>query len=88
MHSISRLTGQLSTPAQLAAARKIREALSTYEDSKDLIELGAYTPGSNPRLDAAVRMQPEIAQFLRQDTSRDAPLPESLAMAQAIAARL
>jgi FliI/YscN family ATPase len=49
MHSISRLTSQLSTPEQLAAARKIREAISTYEDSKDLIELGAYTPGSNPR---------------------------------------
>jgi FliI/YscN family ATPase len=88
MHSISRLTTQLSTPAQLAAARKIREALSTYDDSKDLIELGAYTPGSNPRLDIAVRMQPEIAAFLRQDTARDAPLAESLAQAQAIAARL
>jgi flagellum-specific ATP synthase len=88
MHSISRLTSQLSTPAQLAAARKIREALSTYEDSRDLIELGAYTPGSNPRLDAAVRMQPEIAAFLRQDTSKDAPLAESIAQAQAIAARL
>jgi FliI/YscN family ATPase len=46
MHSISRLTSQLSTPAQLAAARKIREALSIYEDSRDLIELGAYTPGA------------------------------------------
>ena len=88
MHSISRLTSQLSTPAQLSSARKIREALSTYEDSRDLIELGAYVPGSNPRLDAAVRMQPEIAAFLRQDTSQDAPLAESIAKAQAIAARL
>src|ERR1700689_1613488 len=64
LNSISRLTSQLSTPVQLAAARKIREALSTYEDSKDLIELGAYTPGTNPRLDAAVRLQPEISSFL------------------------
>jgi FliI/YscN family ATPase len=88
MHSISRLTSQLSTPAQLSAARKICEALSIYEDSKDLIELGAYTPGANPRLDVAVRMQPEITAFLRQDTSRDAPLSESIAQAQAIAARL
>jgi flagellum-specific ATP synthase len=88
LHSISRLTSQLSTPVQLAAARKIREALSTYEDSKDLIELGAYTQGSNPKLDAAVRMQPEIAAFLRQDTTQDAPLVESIAKAQAIAAKL
>jgi FliI/YscN family ATPase len=88
LHSISRLTSQLSTPEQLAAVRKIREALSTYEDSKDLIELGAYTAGSNPRLDAAVRMQPEIAAFLRQDTAQDAPFADSIAKAQAIAARL
>jgi FliI/YscN family ATPase len=88
LHSISRLTSQLSTPEQLAAVRKIREALSTYEDSKDLIELGAYTAGSNPRLDAAVRMQPEIAAFLRQDTAQDAPFADSIAKAEAIAARL
>jgi len=88
LHSISRLTSQLSTPEQLAAVRKIREALSTYEDSKDLIELGAYVAGSNPRLDAAVRMQPEIAAFLRQDTAQDAPFADSIARAEAIAARL
>src|SRR5580658_4563182 len=88
MNSISRLTSQLSTPAQLSSGRKIREAISTYDDSRDLIELGAYVPGSNPKLDAAVRMQPEIAAFLRQDTSQDAPLAESIAKAQAIAARL
>ena len=56
--------------------------------SRDLIELGAYTPGNNPRLDAAVRLQPEISSFLRQDTSQDAPLAESIAKAQAIATRL
>ena len=88
MNSISRLCSQLSTPEQLAAGRKVREALSTYEESKDLIELGAYTAGANPRLDSAVRMQPEIAAFLRQDTSADAPLPDSLARMQAIAERL
>src|SRR5581483_9160155 len=88
MHSISRLTSTLSKPDQLVAARKIREALSVYEDSKDLIELGAYVPGSNPRLDAAVKMQPEIAAFLRQDTAKDAPLSESIAQALAIAERL
>src|SRR5580698_6681901 len=47
MHSISRLTSQLSTPVQLAAARKIRQALAALEESRDLIELGAYTAGTN-----------------------------------------
>jgi flagellum-specific ATP synthase len=88
MHSISRLCSQLSTPEQLIAARKIREALATYEESKDLIELGAYSSGTNPRLDTAIRMQPEILAFLRQDTSSDAPLADSLSKLQSIAERL
>jgi FliI/YscN family ATPase len=88
MHSISRLCSQLSTPDQLSAGRKLREALATYEESRDLIELGAYTAGANPRLDSAIRMQPEIAAFLRQDTSVDAPLADSLSRLQSIAERL
>ena len=88
MHSVSRLETQLSSPAQLEAARKIREALAVYEESKDLIELGAYAPGSNPALDAAVRGRPEITAFLRQDTSADAPFAEGCAQMAAIAARL
>jgi FliI/YscN family ATPase len=88
MHSVSRLQSQLSSPPQLAAARKIREALAVYEDSKDLIELGAYAAGSNPALDAAVRARPEITAFLRQDTSADAPFAEGCAQMAAIAAKL
>jgi len=88
MHSVSRLQSQLSSPAQLAAATKIREALAVYDDSKDLIELGAYSPGSNPALDAAVRARPEITAFLRQDTSADVPFPEACAQMAAVAAKL
>jgi FliI/YscN family ATPase len=88
MHSVSRLGPQLSSPDHMAAARKIREALATYDESKDLIELGAYVAGTNPALDAAVRMQPEIVAFLRQDTQADAPFAEGLARMKAIAERL
>jgi len=88
MNSVSRLGPQLSSPEHMAAGRKLREAMATYEESKDLIELGAYNPGTNPALDAAVRMQPEIAAFLRQDTQVDAPSPDALARMKAIAERL
>ena len=88
LSSVSRLTTQLCTPDQLAAARKIREALATYDESRDLIELGAYAAGTNPRLDAAIRVQPEITAFLRQDTAVDASLDQGLAEMQAIAGRL
>jgi flagellum-specific ATP synthase len=88
LNSISRLQSKLSQPVHLAAARKVREALAAYEESKDLIELGAYVAGTNPRLDAAVRMQPDIAEFLRQDTSTDAALSDSIGRLVGIAERL
>jgi FliI/YscN family ATPase len=88
MNSVSRLGPQLSSREHMEAARKIRGAMATYEESKDLIELGAYSPGTNPALDSAVRMQPEITAFLKQDTQVDAPFAASLERLKAIAERL
>ena len=87
MHSLSRLSTRISEAADLDAAKKIREALAVYDESKDLIELGAYVSGSNPRLDAAVRLRPEINAFLRQDTGASR-LPETLLRMRSIAERL
>jgi FliI/YscN family ATPase len=87
MHSLSRLSTQISEAADLGAARRIREALAVYDESKDLIELGAYVSGSNPRLDAAVRLRPEINAFLQQDAAAS-PLPETLIRMRSIAERL
>ena len=88
LNSISRLCTQLSKPDHLAAARKIREALATYEESKDLIELGAYTPGSSAKLDAILRVRPEIISFLRQDIAINSNFTESMDRMQAIAEKL
>jgi flagellum-specific ATP synthase len=88
MNSISRLSSQLSGPDHLAAARKLREALAIYAESKDLIELGAYVGGTNPRLDAAVRVRPDLTAFLRQDIGVKAPFSESVSQMRSIAERL
>jgi flagellar biosynthesis/type III secretory pathway ATPase len=88
LNSISRLSSQLTGPAHKAAAGKIRQALSAYEESRDLIELGAYAAGSNPRLDAAIRMRSEITDFLKQDSSSNAVVSESLERMERIAANL
>lgn len=88
MNSISRLSGKLATPQQLADARRVRAALSAYEESKDLIELGAYTAGSSPQLDNVIRVRPEIIDFLKQDLAQHATPKESLARMQAIAEKL
>ncbi len=43
--------------------------LSLYRENKDLIDVGMYQPGSNPRLDTAIEMMPKINAFLQQRTS-------------------
>ena len=65
LHSVSRLTNAIATPAQKEAARKIRGALSAYRDAEDLIQLGAYVAGSNPQLDASIRLRPELLEHRR-----------------------
>jgi flagellum-specific ATP synthase len=88
LQSVSRLTSQLSDPADLAAARKVREAMAVYDESKDLVELGAYVAGSNPKLDTAIRARADITAFLRQRTEVNAPFEESLAQLRTIAEKL
>ena len=51
------------------AAAKLRTMLSLYRENKDLIDVGMYQPGSNPRLDTAIEMMPKINAFLQQRTS-------------------
>jgi molybdopterin-guanine dinucleotide biosynthesis protein A len=57
-------------------------------DAEDLIQLGAYAAGTNPALDASIRMRPELLEFLRQDHTVSSPLPETLSRLQDLAARL
>jgi FliI/YscN family ATPase len=86
--SVSRLASQLAQPEEASAAIKVREALSLLADSKDLVELGAYLPGKNPKLDQAIRMQPEINAFLRQLTSEKSSLADTHQQLRSLAERL
>jgi flagellum-specific ATP synthase len=53
--------------------------------ARDLIQLGAYQPGHDPELDAAVRAQVPLRSLLQQDTWQRAPLPDSIAQLQLLA---
>ncbi|HWC96548.1 MAG TPA: FliI/YscN family ATPase [Candidatus Sulfopaludibacter sp.] len=88
LHSVSRLISAIASPAQKEAARKLRGALSAYRDAEDLIQLGAYVAGSNPALDASIRLRPELLEFLRQDHTSRAPAAETLAQLETLAGRL
>jgi len=85
LESVSRLAGRLSSPEQREAAAKIREALSTYQRAEDLINLGAYAAGTNPKLDAAIRIRPELLSFLKQDAAASAPMSETLSRMKQLA---
>ena len=67
--SISRLMSAIASPEHKSAAGKMRAMLSLYRENKDLIDVGMYQPGSNPRLDIAIEMMPQINAFLQQRTS-------------------
>jgi FliI/YscN family ATPase len=86
--SVSRLSAHISGRDQLEMARKIREALATYQQAQDLIQLGAHVKGVNPRLDAAIQYRPEILEFLRQDTQTHSSFDGTLGRLQEVAALL
>jgi FliI/YscN family ATPase len=88
LHSVSRLTSAIATPAQKQAAQKIRGALSAYRDAEDLIQLGAYVAGSNPQLDKSIQLRPEMIDFLKQDHLASAPLEDTLSQLDNLAKRL
>ena len=67
--SISRLMSSIASPEHKSAAGKMRAMLSLYRENKDLIDVGMYQPGSNPKLDIAIEMMPQINAFLQQRTS-------------------
>jgi vacuolar-type H+-ATPase subunit B/Vma2 len=88
LHSVSRLTSAIAPPAQQEAARKLRAALAAYRDAEDLIQLGAYVSGSNPALDASIRMRPELIDFLRQHHQEKSPLEETLSRLETLSGHL
>ncbi|MBM3998533.1 MAG: FliI/YscN family ATPase [Planctomycetes bacterium] len=78
LESISRLMTEVCGEAHLQAAQAVREVLSAYRDHEDLISIGAYRSGSNPAVDAALRMKDAIDAFLRQPMNKEAPFTETL----------
>ncbi|MER2110888.1 MAG: flagellum-specific ATP synthase FliI, partial [Desemzia incerta] len=65
-NSISRLMKDITTDKHSTTAGKLKENMSVYSDSKDLIDVGAYRKGSNPLVDRAVQLNTPIKDFLKQ----------------------
>ncbi len=67
LESISRVVPSITTKAQRRAATELRRLMAAHRDARDLIEIGAYVPGTNPLVDRAVALSEPIRGFLTQD---------------------
>ena len=65
--SISRVMRDVVAPEHLKVAEKITDIIATYRDAEDLIAIGAYVDGSDPKIDYAKSIIDSINNFLRQD---------------------
>jgi flagellum-specific ATP synthase len=77
LESISRVTNAITTPEQRAAATELRKLLAAHREARDLIEIGAYVPGSNPLVDRAIALREVTDLFLRQDMDDTTPVEQS-----------
>lgn len=86
-HSVSRLFTNINTKEHQAAASKLREVLAKYTEAEDLINIGAYVEGSNPKIDYAIKKIDGVNQFLRQGTMENFPFEKSIQMLKDIFAK-
>jgi len=80
--SVSRLANQVSTPQHLEAAHNMRDLLGAHREALDLIQVGAYVTGSDPRVDLAIQLAPQFEGFLRQSVTEKTPREQTLAVLQ------
>jgi flagellum-specific ATP synthase len=72
LNSISRLSKSVLTKDQCWATAKVREVVSHYEDSKELINMGLYSKGDSAKTDLAISLKSDIDSFLRQPDDQQA----------------
>lgn len=76
--SISRVMPMVVSEEHQLMARRIRQVYSNYKQNQDLISIGAYAKGSDPRIDLAIRAEPAINALLQQGMKQVIPYDESL----------
>jgi flagellum-specific ATP synthase len=77
--SLSRVMADIAAPEHAEAAAGFRRLWSAFEENRDLILMGAYSPGTDPLIDAAIVRRPEILEFLKQGPNEQAGFADSVA---------
>lgn len=76
--SASRVMNDVASPEHRELAGKFKEALATYRQSEDLINIGAYKAGSNPGIDFAISRHDGMTSFLKQAIHDPVPLGDAI----------
>lgn len=79
LHSTSRVMRDIVDEDHMKNSGKIREILATHKEAEDLINIGAYVPGSNPKIDYAISRIDAVNDFLRQGMNEQDNLDDSIA---------
>lgn len=82
--SISRAMTNLILPDHLERVRRFKQLYSRYQRARDLLAVGAYAPGSDPLLDRAIQLYPQLEQFLQQGIDEHADAARSLSALSAL----
>jgi flagellum-specific ATP synthase len=77
LQSNSRVMRNVINPDHEQSARFIRENMAIYNDNEDLINIGAYKPGANEKVDRAIRLHEPIERFLRQEIGEQSSFAEA-----------
>jgi flagellum-specific ATP synthase len=78
LSSVSRLMIDVASKDHYAATMKFKDILATYKEAEDLINIGAYAKGSNPKIDKAIEKIDAMNNFLRQGIMETTGLEESV----------
>ena len=76
--SVSRVMEDIVDLEQKQCARKLKEVMATYRKAEDLINIGAYVAGSNPKIDYAITMMGKINRYLKQDIDETTTFDECI----------
>jgi flagellum-specific ATP synthase len=83
LSSVSRLLSRVADASQQQLVLRVKSIISTYEKSRDLVDMGAYQAGANPALDEAIAVYPRLIECLRQRPSQSSSLQETIELLQA-----
>lgn len=88
LESVSRLKNEITSEEHKHYAQKILETLATYKEHEDLINIGAYQKGSNPKVDTAIENIDAINKYLRQDINESIDFDKNFELLKKLAQQI